>query len=120
MLNDNTLQLSRSAGRWSDQKNDVDLDARTKLLESLTLTTGVGWERWDRNSHREVPVSDEFFAKAALDATPTDWLLAWLTYVPSFQRIDQYNTTTGSPTSRIRCTRSTPASRRRSSRKCST
>ena len=36
----------------------------------LALTLGAGWERWDRNEHREVPVSDEFFAKAALDVTP--------------------------------------------------
>ena len=92
VLNDNVLEPSRSAGRWSYQKQNADLDARTRLFETLALTTGVGWERWDRNEHREVPVSDEFFAKAALDATPTDWLLARVTYIPSFRRISNYNT----------------------------
>ena len=92
VLDDSVLEPSRSAGRWSYQKQNAELDARTQLLESLSLTTGVGWERWDRNEHREVPVSDEFFAKAALDATPTDWLLARLTYRPALRRINSYNT----------------------------
>jgi len=87
-----TLGPSRSAGRWSYQKQNAELDARTRLLESIALTTGVGWERWDRNEHREVPVSDEFSAKAALDATPTEWLLARVSYTPSFRRINRYNT----------------------------
>jgi MtrB/PioB family decaheme-associated outer membrane protein len=90
-VNDASLSGSRSAGRWSYRKQNADIDARTRLLETLALTTGVGWERWDRNAHREVPVSDEFFAKAAVDATPTDWLLARVTYVPSFRRISEYN-----------------------------
>ena len=38
------------------------------------------------------PTSDEYFAKAALDVTPIDWLLARLTYRPSFRRIGDYNT----------------------------
>jgi MtrB/PioB family decaheme-associated outer membrane protein len=92
VLNDITPEPSRSAGRWSYQKQNFDVDARTRLGESVALTTGVGWERWDRNEHREVPISDEFFAKAALDATPTDWFLARVTYTPSFRRINEYNT----------------------------
>lgn len=92
VLDDSTLAATRSAGRWSYQKQNAELDARTQLLESVAFTSGVGWERWDRNEHREVPVSDEFFAKAALDATPTEWLLARLTYRPSFRRIKLYNT----------------------------
>jgi hypothetical protein len=92
VLNDNALEPSRSAGRWSYQKQNADVDARTRFLQIFALTTGVGWERWDRNEHREVPISDEFFAKAALDATPTDWLLARVTYTPSFRRINKYNT----------------------------
>jgi len=92
VLDDNALEPSRSAGRWSFQKQNFDVDARTRFLQMFALTTGVGWERWDRNEHREVPVSDEFFAKAALDATPTDWLLARVSYVPSFRRISNYNT----------------------------
>ena len=91
-VNDNGIDPPRTAGRWSYQKHNADLDARWRLGEPVALTTGVGWERWDRNEHREVPISDEYFAKAALDVTPTDWLLARLTYVPSFRRISTYNT----------------------------
>ena len=92
VLNDITPEASRSAGRWSYRKQNAELDARTRLLEFLALTVGGGWERWDRNEHREVPVSNEYFAKAALDATPTEWLLARVTYKPSFRRIDDYKT----------------------------
>ena len=91
-VNDNAIEGPRSAGRWSYQKQNADIDARWRLGEPVALTTGIGWERWDRNEHREVPVSNEYFGKVALDVTPTDWLLARLTYVPSFRRISEYNT----------------------------
>ena len=61
-------------------------------MPKLALTLGGGWERWNRNDHREVPVSDEPYAKAAVDATPFDWLLARLTYRAGFRRISNYNT----------------------------
>ena len=92
VLNDSALEPQRSAGRWSYQKQNAELDARTRLFEIFALTTGVGWEWWDRNEHREVPISNEYFAKVALDATPTEWLLARVAYTPSFRRISEYNT----------------------------
>jgi MtrB/PioB family decaheme-associated outer membrane protein len=93
VVNDRTLATEpRNAGRWSYSKQDASLDARWKVLDRLSFTTGVGWERWDRNEHREVPVSDEFSAKGVLDYTPSDWLLVRASYLPSFRRIDQYNT----------------------------
>jgi MtrB/PioB family decaheme-associated outer membrane protein len=92
VVNDSALGPLRSAGRWSYQKQDAGLDARTRLFQVFALTTGVGWERWDRNEHREVPVSNEYFGKVALDATPTEWLLARVSYIPSFRRISEYNT----------------------------
>ena len=92
VVNDRTIAASRSAGRWSYFKQNADVDARWKIVQKLAFTTGVGWERWDRNEHREVPVSDEFFAKGVLDYTPFDWLLARASYVPSFRRIEEYNT----------------------------
>jgi Putative outer membrane beta-barrel porin, MtrB/PioB len=71
VVNDRTLATEpRNAGRWSYSKQDASLDARWKVLERLSFTTGVGWERWDHNEHREVPVSDEFSAKGVLDYTP--------------------------------------------------
>ena len=91
-VNDNAIDPARAAGRWSWQKQNADADARWKFGEPVALTTGIGWERWDRNEHREVPISDEYFAKVALDVTPTEWLLARLAYVPSFRRISTYNT----------------------------
>ena len=91
VLDDRTLEGARRAGRWSWMRQNADLEARYQLLAPVALTLGAGWERWDRNEHREVPVSDEFTGKAALDVTPFDWLLARLTYRPSFRRIERYN-----------------------------
>ena len=91
-LNDSTIEPTRFAARYSFNKQNAELDARTRFLEIFALTTGVGWERWDRNEHREVPISNEYFAKLALDATPTEWLLARIAYTPSFRRINEYKT----------------------------
>ena len=88
VVNDDALEAARRALRFSYQKQNADVDARTRLLDSLALTTGVGWERWDRGDNREVPVSNEYFVKVAMDSTPTEWLLARLTYTPSFRRIE--------------------------------
>jgi MtrB/PioB family decaheme-associated outer membrane protein len=92
VVNDSALGPLRSAGRWSYQTQDAGLEARTRLFQIFALTTGVGWQRWDRNEHREVPISNEYFGKIALDATPTEWLLARVSYIPSFRRISEYNT----------------------------
>ncbi len=58
----------------------------------LAFTTGVGWDQWNRNSSFEVPQTNTFSAKAALDWTPTDWALIRATYVPSFRRGSNYCT----------------------------
>jgi MtrB/PioB family decaheme-associated outer membrane protein len=92
VLNDKTLETDpRRAGRWSWMRQNADLDAKYQVVDPVALTLGVGWERWDRNRHREVPVSDDFTGKVALDVTPWDWLLARLTYRPSWRRIENYN-----------------------------
>lgn len=90
--NDRSVISARRAGRFDYMRQNADLDARWQITRPLALTTGVGWERWDRNKHREVPVSDEFFAKAAIDFLPVDWIQARATYQPSFRRINRYNT----------------------------
>lgn len=82
----------RRAGRFAYSKHNADLDARWQVLRPVALTLGTGWERWDRNRYREVEKSDELYAKAAVDVTPFDWLLARMTYRPSFRRIERYNT----------------------------
>ena len=81
----------RLAGQWEYTKHNADLDARWRFGQPAALTAGVGWERWDRNEHREVPTSDEYSGKLALDVTPVDWFLGRLTYRPSFRRISDYN-----------------------------
>src|SRR5262245_9611113 len=93
VVNDRTLVVEeRVPGRPDYTRQNVDLDGRWRFGQPAALTIGGGWERWDRGSHREVPTSDEYFGKAALDLTPVDWLLARLSYRPSFRRIDEYNT----------------------------
>jgi MtrB/PioB family decaheme-associated outer membrane protein len=93
VVNDRTLVVEdRQAGRFEYTRHNAELDARWRFAAPVALTVGGGWERWDRNEHREVPESDEYFAKAAADLTPFDWFLARLTYRPSFRRIDTYNT----------------------------
>ena len=78
--------------RFSYMRQNGDLDGRWQIMRPLALTLGTGWERWDRPTTREVPESDEFFAKAAVDVTPTDWLMVRASYLPSFRRINRYNT----------------------------
>jgi MtrB/PioB family decaheme-associated outer membrane protein len=93
VVNDRTLvDEARRAHRYSYTKQNADLDARWRFGSPLAVTVGTAWERWDRVSHREVPQSDEYFAKAKADFTPADWLLVRLAYLPSFRRIDTYNT----------------------------
>ncbi|MBI2202703.1 MAG: MtrB/PioB family decaheme-associated outer membrane protein [Candidatus Rokubacteria bacterium] len=92
VVNDRTLvQEARRAGRWSWNRQNVDLDGRYQLFAPVAMTLGTGVERWDRNRHREVEESNEFFGKAAVDATPFDWMTARLTYRPSFRRGERYN-----------------------------
>ena len=92
VVNDRSVGPSRRAGRWDYSKQNAELGARYQLLPELNVGTAVGWERWDRNFHREVQDSDEFYAKATVDVTPYDWLLVRGTYRPSFRRISGYDT----------------------------
>jgi len=93
VLNDRTfVQEERTSPRFGYTRYDVGLDGRWKFAEPLALTVGTGWERWDRVDHREAPQTDEIFGKVAVDATPWEWLMARLSYRPSFRRISEYNT----------------------------
>lgn len=82
----------RVNGQWGYLKQNAELDGRWRFGEPVALTAGLGWERWDRSDHREVPTSNEYFGKLALDVTPVDWFLGRLTYIPSVRRISEYNT----------------------------
>ena len=93
VINDRSLVVEeRTALKWGYTRQNLDGDARWRFGPPVALTVGGGWERWDRVNHREAPRTDEVFAKAALDVTPVDWLVARFTYRPSFRRIDEYNT----------------------------
>ena len=93
VVSDRTLVTEgRESPRFGYTRHNVDVDGRWRFGQPVALTLGGGWELWDRVNHREVPITNEYFAKAAVDVTPVDWLLARLTYRPSFRRINEYNT----------------------------
>ena len=98
ILNDRTgdgVEGPTVARRQSYTKQNAEVDARYQIVQPLAATLGVGWEEWLRgpemangdNSVRvfDVYQTDELFLKAAVDATPFDWLLARLTYMPSWK-----------------------------------
>ena len=80
------------AGRYSFLRQNADVAGRYQFTPNTALTLGVGWEGWNRSHDYEVTESDEALAKAAFDYTPTDWLLARLSYTAGFRRGDGYNT----------------------------
>jgi len=93
VLDDRTLEGYRRAPRFSFQRQNGSLEGRWQFKQlPVAVTFGGGWEHWTRNDTREVPNSDEGYAKLAVDATPYDWLLARVTYRPAVRRISAYNT----------------------------
>ncbi|HSE93066.1 MAG TPA: MtrB/PioB family decaheme-associated outer membrane protein [Methylomirabilota bacterium] len=93
-VNDQALSNEeRRTSAFDHSRHNLDLDAKYRPISGLATTLGGGWEHWKRDEeHREVPKSDEYYLKAALDWTPLEWLLTRLTYKPSWRRIDEYNT----------------------------
>src|SRR4030095_2291131 len=90
VLDDRTLAGSRTAPRFSFQPQTGSVDGRWQSPVRVALTLGGGWERWSRGNEREVPPSDEGFAKVAVDTTPLEWLQARVTYRPAVRRISAY------------------------------
>ena len=39
----------RTAGRFPFDKHNAGTDIRWQIFKPLVLTTGMGWERWDRD-----------------------------------------------------------------------
>lgn len=87
-----SLGESRRAHRHEFLRQNASLDGRWQFAWPVALTLGGGWEQWRRNEVGEVPVSNEYSGKAALDVTPWDWLSLRASYVPSWRRINEYNT----------------------------
>jgi MtrB/PioB family decaheme-associated outer membrane protein len=92
VLDDRSILPGRRSPRFDYQRQNADAQARWQVLRQVALTLGAGWEHWQRSPTREVVESDEPYAKAAIDYTPFDWLIARLTYRPAFRRISNYNT----------------------------
>ena len=86
------MTLAGKSPRFDYQRQNADADARWQVRRDTALILGGGWEHWTRSKTREVPDSDEPYLKAALDVTPVEWLMARLTYRPSWRRISNYNT----------------------------
>jgi MtrB/PioB family decaheme-associated outer membrane protein len=92
VVSDQTLTAEPSrAARFDHTKQNVDGEARWRFGDTVAAGLGGGWERIKRSDNREVENSDEYFARAVLDVTPWEWLLARLTYRPSFRRIGHYD-----------------------------
>ena len=92
VVNDRSISPSRRANRHEYLRQGAGLDGRWQFGQPVALTLGAGWDQWRRNEVSEVPISNEYSGKAALDVTPWDWLLVRASYVPSWRRISEYNT----------------------------
>src|SRR5262249_35803373 len=68
---DNSLQPWRRAHRHQYLRQTASLDGRWQFSPiPVALTLGAGWEQWRRNEVSEVPISNEYSGKAAIDVTP--------------------------------------------------
>lgn len=71
-------------------KQNAGLDAVWRPLSLVSLKTGYEWERYHR-TERDVRFTDEHSEKAAIDVTPTDWLLLRASYLYAQRRFDEYD-----------------------------
>src|SRR6266542_4214559 len=94
VVNDRSITLaSRRAHRHQYLRQNAGLDGRWQFdALPVGLTLGAAWEQWRRNETLEVRRANEYSGKAALDATPWDWLLVRASYIPSWRRINAYTT----------------------------
>jgi len=93
VVSDKTVTAeAQRAARFDQRRQNVDTEGRWRFGPMAAVGLGGGWEGIHRSDNREVQDSNEAFAKAYLDVTPTEWMLARLTYRPSFRRIGNYNT----------------------------
>ena len=81
----------RQAKRREFTTQNAEINGRWRFGRPASVTLGLGWEGWDRNSTWNVTHSDEPFAKAVLEVNPADWLLGHLTYRASFRRNSNYD-----------------------------
>jgi MtrB/PioB family decaheme-associated outer membrane protein len=71
-------------------KHNAGLDVGWRPLSQISLKAGYGWERYDRKN-RDANITDEHSGKAAVDLTPTDWLVLRASYLHARRRFDEYD-----------------------------
>jgi len=93
-VNDLSASPTRRAHRHEYLRQSAGLDGRWQLPPAVpvALTLGAGWDQWRRNDVSEVPVTNEYSGKAAIDVTPRDWVLIRASYIPSWRRLNEYDT----------------------------
>jgi len=80
-----------TAGRYSYLRQNADLSGRYQIAPPAAVTLGLGWEGWNRSHQWEVTQTNEALAKASVDYTPTDWLLARASSSMGFRRGNFYD-----------------------------
>ncbi len=75
-VNDQSVATGNRTAGWVDYtKHNAGADLAYTVARPLTLRTGVEWERWDRNEHREVSQTDEYIGKLGADVRPASWAI---------------------------------------------
>jgi hypothetical protein len=94
VVNDLSVSPSRQAHRHEYLRQGAGMDGRWQFPPPVpvALTLGAGWVQWRRNEVSEATITNEYSGKAALDATPWDWLLVRASYIPSWRRLNEYVT----------------------------
>jgi MtrB/PioB family decaheme-associated outer membrane protein len=94
VVNDRSVTAeAQRAARFDQTRQEAGAEARWRFGTMAAVGLGGGWEGIHRSRNREVEHTDEYFARGVLDVTPWEWLLARLTYRPSFRRIGEYDPT---------------------------
>jgi MtrB/PioB family decaheme-associated outer membrane protein len=93
-VNDLSVSPARRAHRHEYLRQGAGLDGRWQFPPPVpvALTLGTGWDQWRRNEVSEATITNEYSGKAALDATPWEWLLIRASYIPSWRRLNEYVT----------------------------
>ncbi|MDZ4339612.1 MAG: MtrB/PioB family decaheme-associated outer membrane protein [candidate division NC10 bacterium] len=93
VLNDQSFVAETRFTTPSDHTiHNAGVDVSYRVAKPVTVKGGYEWERWDRSDHREVQLTDEHIAKAAVDYRPANWALLRAGYNVGFKRGSNYET----------------------------
>lgn len=85
----NAAEDTRSSFGLAYNKQNASADLTWMPKRYLTVGTGVGWERWDRD-RRDVNVTNELSEKVFADLQAFEWSRMRASYVHSERRYDTY------------------------------